>query len=96
MRNGQPSDVSVSFAVEADPPLSSLHWTFTPVGMSAQNITKSHIFEKLTFSMDNTTVTVTNVSLSDEGTFTLTVSNQIGTSNASTILFVYGKLLHCI
>ena len=95
-RDGSPSFISISFDItRADPKVTpaDIIWTYAPNNTESRLVNETDIYPTLNFTMDRRSVTVSNLSLSDAGTFTLIATNEAGSHNASVKLIIHGKEL---
>ena len=79
-------DVYLQFLLEnADPPVlpQDIQWMFAGVELQEDR-------EHVMFSSDRLSVTITNLSLSDEGVYSLTATNPAGSDSDTIIVDVQG------
>ncbi len=93
-RDNRSSFIDLGFTItRADPEVSltDIVWTYAPNNMTGKLINnRTAIYPRLNFTEDMRSVTVTVMSLSDAGTFTLTATNEAGSHNASVNLVIHG------
>lgn len=96
-RDGSPSQISVTFSITRDVPaveVDDISWTYHTnedpglIDVAALVVNNS---DKYSFSDDLRTLTIFNLSLSDGGFFTLSATNEAGTSSATQELVIHGE-----
>ena len=82
------NNIRLQFVIEdANPPVlpEDIQWTFAGADLREDG-------EHVVFSADRLSVTITNLSLSDEGDYSLTARNPAGSDSASIIVDIQGLL----
>ena len=85
-RNGT---VTIYFDIAAQPPVdpSDIQWYFQS---SVENFTIPNNTKKYMFSVDQHSLTISDVQLRDVGTYRIVAENIVGSNRAEVTLFVYG------
>ena len=86
---------TLQFSVSADalPPVTpaNVEWQFNPISSPVVTLTPSSS-ARYSFSADMLSLTITDLVLADEGTYTLIVSTIAGSNSADIHMFVRGIL----
>ncbi len=81
--------VTISFVVlNASPPVNEIQWSF--FNSSGQHSLNNADPEQYIFSLDSLSLTISIVEFSNEGNYTITVSNPAGYSSATVNIDVQG------
>ena len=83
-------NITLAFVVSGDEPRvmpEDVKWYFTDSSVTTEVVSNSQI----SFSADRLVLTVTNLSISDQGNYTLNATNIIGTGSASVFLDVQSE-----
>ena len=86
------SEVTLNFTVTKAIPavnVEDILWFFRREGGEIEDIT-SFSHPQFNFSSDRLFLTITQLSYSNEGTYTLTASNKVGNASASVVLDIQG------
>lgn len=84
--------VTITFFISEDyPPVlaSAITWQFT--NSSGTTSISTAVDSRYTFSVDQLSLTISNISLTDEGSYKLLASNHAGNNSASAMLTVYSE-----
>ena len=82
------NDITLYFSIEEASPqvlLEDIQWTYDGADLQEDG---EHVF----FSVDRLAVTITNLSLSDEGVYSLVATNPAGSDSATIAVDVQGML----
>ena len=82
------NNITLNFSIEADSPpvlLEDIQWSYDGVELQEDG-------EHVLFSVDRLAVTITNLSLSDEGVYSLMATNPAGSDSATITVDVQGML----
>ncbi len=77
----------IQFTITMDQPpvtLEDIQWSYGELVLSESN------YSRITFSPDRLTLTIADINYEDEGTYTLSASNLLGSGSASIFLDVQG------
>ena len=97
-RDGTPSHITVGFSITRDYPsvqLEDITWSYTPIRGSMETsdvATLASNSSKYLLSDDLRTLTISNLSFSDAGYFTLNATNEAGMGSATLELIIHGML----
>ena len=87
-------NVSIQFTITRASPevtLNNIRWTFTPTNGPISDITNKSVSGKAIFNEALTRLDISNISMEDEGLYTLTATNPAGVRSATVNISVEGK-----
>ena len=87
-------NVTIVFNIQRASPevlLDNIRWTFTNTSGSTVDITNVTTSGRHMLTSDSLQLTITNISMEDEGNYTLTASNPAGVNSGTIVLSVEGN-----
>ncbi|XP_062603009.1 hemicentin-1-like isoform X17 [Saccostrea cucullata] len=84
------NDIQIPCSVSADPPVTSVEWTFRPTSGNTITIAQSNTKYTLASGTSNPNLTINSAALTDAGTYTCKATNIVGPGEDSATLTITG------